>query len=293
MTCYYHNKDLDGFCSGAIMRLAYPNAEFIGYDYGQPFEMPVNGQPVVMADVSLPMSTMFKVAQISNFQFTWIDHHKSAISDYQNWLLDINRSYEDKTKSPINAVLQEGIAACEIAWNYFNPDSEMPLVVRYLGEYDTWRSQDKDHWENTVLPFQFGMRKICNSLETFPTGLLSPNAKIGTIQTIINNGNTILNYQAQINETQCRNAFEFDFNGIRAICLNTGGFNSDTFKSVWDEDKYDVMIPFQFDGQMWRVSLYSTKAEIDCSAIAKSMGGGGHKGAAGFKVESIEKFLSK
>ena len=32
----------------------------------------------------------------------------------------------------------------------------------------------------------------------------------------------------------------------------------------------------------WKVSLYSTKPEIDCGAIAKTYGGGGHVGAAGF-----------
>ena len=44
------------------------------------------------------------------------------------------------------------------------------------------------------------------------------------------------------------------------------------------------MIPFRFDGKEWSYSLYTTK-DIDCSALAKKYGGGGHKKAAGFKAD--------
>ena len=161
MICYYHNRDLDGFCSGAIMRLKFPDAEFVGYDYGQPFEQIV-GEEVIMADVSLPMPTMQKIAQASGFRFTWIDHHASAIKDYNEFFGGIE-------VEQINAVLQDGISACEIAWSYFFSDKQMPRTVRLLGQYDTWRNQDKEEWNNEILPFQYGMRSWCNSLETFPT----------------------------------------------------------------------------------------------------------------------------
>lgn len=285
MIAYYHNRDLDGFSSGAIMRRKFPNATFVGYDYGQPFEMPI-GVPVMMADVSLPMPTMFKIAQSSNFEFTWIDHHASAIQEYQKWLIELNKGNEDKTISPIKAILQDGIAACEIAWRYFFPNEGMPLAIKLLGEYDTWRNQDKERWENEILPFQFGMRQVCNSLDTFPTELLEGGSGV-MVKKIIENGKVILAYQSQVNEMQCKKAFEFDFNGLPAICLNGGGFNSDVFKSVYDESKHDLMMPFQWTGKFWTISLYTTKDGVDCSAIAKQNGGGGHKKAAGFQVQDI------
>ncbi len=46
----YHNRDLDGFTSGAIIKLKYPDAKMVGYDYGQPFEQEVTGEPIIMAD---------------------------------------------------------------------------------------------------------------------------------------------------------------------------------------------------------------------------------------------------
>jgi oligoribonuclease NrnB/cAMP/cGMP phosphodiesterase (DHH superfamily) len=279
----YHNRDLDGFTSGAIIKLKYPDAKLVGYDYGLPFEQEITGEPIIMADVSLPMKTMVKIAQLSNWQLTWIDHHISAINDYKEFI--------GEGESFCNAVLENGIAACEGAWKHLFPEKQMPLSVNLLGEYDTWRNADKQRWDNEILPFQFGMRLYCNSVDSFPVEVFE-NEEL--VKQIIYEGLTVLKYQSQVNELQCKKAtFETEFNGLRAICLNGGGFNSDVFKSVYDESKHDIMMPFQFDGKKWTISLYTTKDEVDCSVIAKINGGGGHKKAAGFQVEDISKVFSQ
>jgi oligoribonuclease NrnB/cAMP/cGMP phosphodiesterase (DHH superfamily) len=226
---------------------------------------------------------MVKVAQLSNWQLTWIDHHISAINDYKEFI--------GEGESFCNAVLENGIAACEGTWKHLFPEKQMPLSVNLLGEYDTWRNADKQRWNNEILPFQFGMRLYCNSVDSFPIEVFE-NEEL--VKQIIHEGLTVLKYQSQVNELQCKKAsFETEFNGLRAICLNGGGFNSDVFKSVYDESKHDIMMPFQFDGKKWTISLYTTKDEVDCSVIAKANGGGGHKKAAGFQVEDISKVFSQ
>ena len=35
--CFYHLADLDGHCSGAIVKYKYPDAELFGINYGQAF----------------------------------------------------------------------------------------------------------------------------------------------------------------------------------------------------------------------------------------------------------------
>ena len=53
-------------------------------------------------------------------------------------------------------------------------------------------------------------------------------------------------------------------------------------------EPYDLMITFvRRKDKLWNVSLYSTKEDVDCGAICKSFGGGGHKGAAGFQVKEL------
>lgn len=288
MVLIYHNRDLDGFCSGAIMQKKYPFADARGYDYGQPLSLPILRE-VIMADVSLPMPSMMEVAKTSNGRFTWIDHHKSAIKDYEKLVADLNHNNTGEEIQPFKAILFEGLAACELTWGHLY-STRTPLAVTLLGEYDTWRNQDKERWENEILPFQFGMRLICNSLETFPAELLEEGQE-AKVQEIIEKGKTILAYQRQVNEFQCKRAFEIEFEGLRAICINAYG-NSDVFKSVYDENKHDLMIMFQWIGNTWSVTLYSTKESVDCSVLAKAKGGGGHRGAAGFKMNDIKSIIN-
>lgn len=272
MKVYYHNRDLDGFCSGAILKHRYPDAEFIGYDYGMPFEMPDN-ERVIMVDVSLSKELMFELA--ARNELTWIDHHKSAIDE----LRDL----------PCEKVTQVGVAACELTWYWCYPNSSTPVAVTLLGKYDTWRKDEE--WEVNTLPFQYGMRALCNGLESFPTTLLeftNPSNEVDECIKIIESGKLILAYQAQQDELHCKlYAFEAWVGEHKAICLNTTNKNSNTFLSVYD---HDLMVAFTLTPKGYSVSLYTTK-DIDVSAIAKLYGGGGHKQAAGFITNTLDEFL--
>jgi len=42
-----------------------------------------------------------------------------------------------------------------------------------------------------------------------------------------------------------------------------------------------------FDGKKYSYSIFSSNPNIDCSKIAESYGGGGHKGAAGFSSDEL------
>jgi oligoribonuclease NrnB/cAMP/cGMP phosphodiesterase (DHH superfamily) len=184
----YHNRDLDGFTSGAIIKKKYPEAEMRGYDYGEPFDFSgMEGNEVIMADVSLPMKDMIKISKLTNGRFTWIDHHISAIKDFE--------ALNDYTI--LAAVLDNTIAACEGAWNYLFHGEDMPYAVKLLGEYDTWRNQDVDRWNNEILPFQFGMRVHCNSVKSFPTNIFSHNE---FVPGYISDGKLILKYNTIQNE---------------------------------------------------------------------------------------------
>lgn len=79
--------------------------------------------------------------------------------------------------------------------------------------------------------------------------------------------------------------------------MNTTEFNSTTFESMYDPRKHDLMMPFCWNGRFFRCSFYTTKKEVDVSALARKAnpGGGGHKAAAGFQlsVEDMMGFLKE
>lgn len=279
MYIIYHSRDLDGWSSGAIAAMAIreKNREpiLIGYDYDEPFpwDKIQKGVPVIMADVSLKMPDMYRLAEHSGNQFTWIDHHKSAIADFGVYKPDHSAVF-------INSILNDGIAACEITWTYFFGSRPIPEAISLLGQYDTWRNEKTNFWQTDILPFQYGMRVHCSSPETFPYNILK-DAEF--VRDVIREGHAILKYQGMVDTNFAKSSFEIDFFGYKAILINGGLANSQAFKSVYDESKHDLMMPFRCLGKDWTFSIYSTK-DIDCSALAKKMGGGGHFSAAGFKV---------
>ena len=114
MICFYHNADLDGKCSAAIVRKTYPNCRLYGINYGDRFpwsEIPENDN-VFMVDYSLqPFDEMVRLSQ--KFNLTWIDHHKSAISDSQS---------SKYSKFNANTVLDSNKAACQLTWEYLYPN---------------------------------------------------------------------------------------------------------------------------------------------------------------------------
>ena len=288
MKAFYHSADLDGMCSGAIIKQMYENCEMRGINYGQdfPFEELVEqpGQTVYLVDFTLqPFEQMERLNKLC--RLIWIDHHKTAI----------DQALERGFLASGGQLLEVGEAACELTWKWFHPGEIMPVAVHLLGRYDVW-----DHSDPRTLPFQWGMRMYEDASPDNQTlwweVLRSGDFFLGTA---IREGELILSYQANENRRRCKAfAFEtrlfYDIPGRYivhpAICINLGMTNSQIFDSVYDPAKHDLMITFcrlKLPAHKWTVSLYGTKDGIDCGAIAKALGGGGHVGAAGFQCENL------
>ncbi len=274
MKCFYHSSDLDGHCSGAIVKHKYPDCEMIGINYGEefPWETIQFSESVFMVDFSLqPFSEMQRLN--SRCRLTWIDHHKTAIEE------------ELKSSQVIEGIREEGKAGCELAWEFLFPDEEMPVAVRLLGRYDVW-----DHSNKYVLPFQYGMRQAVTKPDAWGNvwgKLLSDDH--GMFDDIYHTGLVIHEYQAQQNEKYAKSAaFETTLDGLNLIAVNAMLTNSKIFDSVYDPVRHDAMCCFGWRKGRWTVSLYSANPDqVDVSRIAKTRGGGGHPGAAGFQCDEL------
>lgn len=199
-----------------------------------------------------------------------------------------------------------GKSACELCWEFFAPGAPLPEAVRLLGRYDVWDEKNPE-WAR-IEAFQFGLRTqygIYDPENQMWPRLLEPfHAHEALAEHIFVCGNTILSYRDQEAKALCADGcreetiYTQDFVPVRAdggairphrlVCLNTLQRGSWLFKSVWDPEKHDMMCAYgRLKDGRWRVSLYSTKPEVDCGSIAKSLGGGGHKGASGFICEKL------
>ena len=280
MKCFYHSADLDGHCSGAIVKYKFPKCEMFGINYGDefPWETINQDETIFMVDFGLQPFFPHMVDLHLKCNLIWIDHHKSAIQEYE-----VARVNDLELAIPGALCFDNSCAGCELTWTHLF-DSEVPRAVRLLSQYDVWNHSDAD-----TLPFQFGLRQY----ETHPNEQIFWRQLFGVdginpLDQIIGEGTIILNYQASENKKYCSEcAFETELDGLKCIAVNKMLTNSQVFDSVWDNEKYHVMLTFGFRKGKWTVSLYSDREDVDVSIIAKERGGGGHKGAAGFQCELL------
>lgn len=268
MKCFYHKSDLDGHCSGALIKKVYPECEMIGVDYNDTLDIDSidSEEYVYVVDFSFSLEEMSALNDKANL--CWIDHHKSAIEKL-------------KELEGVEGLREIGQAGCELTWNWMYPEEVMPEAVYLLGRYDVW-----DHNGLTTLPFQYGMRQFADTLPESPIWheLLSHNGEV--VAEIANRGTTILKYQSKQDAVFAKGmSYEAEFEGLRAIVINKAYSNSKVFDTVYDPERHDIMVMYGVKPGEWKYSLYSDKDEVDVSQIAQKYGGGGHKGAAGFYVK--------
>ena len=332
--CFYHSADLDGHCSGAIVKYRFPKAIMHPINYGDVFPWEEIGEEdvVYMVDFGLQPFDPEMIYLMNRTNLCWIDHHHSAIEEHRKW-------YAKNSTPALDYLLLEGIrdtskSACELTWEYLFPDQPVPLAVKLLSLYDSWTYEGHE-LEPMVLLFQMRMRMESldpRNQEAFDAVWISLFHD-DPIEDMIEEGKLLLRYDEE-QKRQYAQMYGFETKmpirkeiwsnadrakdpsivppHISAIALNIGMSNSKVFDSVWRKgcdylphidldvgvcprcnglghiEPYDLMITFcRRSDRKWNVSLYSTKADIDCGAIAKSFGGGGHKGAAGFQCTEL------
>ena len=280
MIGFYHRGDLDGVCSGAILKKAFADRiTLYGVEYGDKIDLDKivqKGDTVYIVDFTF--ETFAKMLELNKkAKVIWIDHHITSIKEAKNSGEEFLGVLGDEKNSKSAALL---------TWEYLFPQKSVPKGIELISLYDTWQHEFKSE----VLDFYKG-------LET-ETGLsINSNAwehifenRLEFIQSITKTGTTINKYITSNNKQYALDhAIETEFGGYKAIAINKAFGGVILFDSVWNEEKYDIMIAFsRRSSNVWKISLYTTKKNVDCSAIAKNWGGGGHKSAAGFEIDSTE-----
>lgn len=311
----YHDADFDGKLSDEVCRFhlkrLHPDANIhsYGWDYGRPVPTPKlthqldhNPNEPVRAEwalydaiyiVDLSVDELMARPELRD-KIVWIDHHKSAIEKWDTKFAGDER--------PFKGIRIDGVAACRLCWAWFNGPSqdtighptksvfvdreiEEPRLIRLAGEYDIW-----DHRDPDAKVLQFGLRALSqtdfgrlveNQFSGEPTGV--------KLDDVITQGRAIKAYcDKQNDEYSAAYSHTIVFEGLTFCALNIGQRgNSDLLKGGI-KPEHDACFAWRYTGNdnMVMVSLYhiAGKEHHDLSKIAVKYGGGGHKGACGFRV---------
>lgn len=307
----YHEADLDGLASGAIMHLHHSmmfsdddedSMELIPHDYHKDFNIKkTRGNICYMIDVSIKLPLLFDVARGSSY-FYLVDHHKSFYDDFLKYCVENSISLSIFNMGPIKMHISKEnnlcyyysdvLSGCEMTARLFHDVGPSYEIVQLLGQYDTWRNTsskmiggDQD-WNDVVLPFQYGMRlyKTPESISRLLYNADNSGSKY-VKEDIIKSGKDILSFlDIKYESDLAQFHFTMEMNGIRFLCMNTNNFSSLSFEKYWNEDLFDAMMAFNFTGTDWKFSLYTTKKDVDILKIASFFNGGGHSAACGFRL---------
>jgi uncharacterized protein len=282
MICLYHGIDLDGWCSAAIIQEKYPDCKLIPYNYGRSIADLPTDEDVILVDISVSMETFRKYLEEGR-RVVWIDHHLSAIRTF-----DSDLRYDVQNNKNFKFSLDPKKAACELTWEYINPNKKMPEAVRLLGRYDCFGHIGTAE-EFAVLTFQLAARAKWFDPKTAVQALRISNEEIAQMTV---DGLAIYNYLKVEADLAYKNlGFPLVIEGYKFIAFNKDRFNPINFDLNYNKDGYDGAASFHYADKRWNFSLYSMSPDVDCSVICKKLGGGGHKGAAGFVTQNIELYV--
>ena len=283
--CLYHEADNDGRASAAIVKRKYPDIKLVGWDYGLP--IPWNkiekADEVILVDLTLqPYEHMVKLSHEK--KLVWIDHHSSSVKCYE------------KNDIPGTVIFEDGIGACVVTWKYYFMDEKVPYGIQLLGEHDVF-----NHSDENCLPFEYGLK----SYDTDPNSKIweeiFANRSSGDIfgpanlvDMLVREGHVITKYiESNFSFLAKSYAYEKEIDGLKFLVANNPHRTSQYFDSIWDEEKYDGVLSYFWNGLTWKVSVYTYRDDVDLSILAEKYGGGGHKKAAGFETNNIKWITDK
>jgi len=249
----------DGFGAAWAAYKSNPAIQHVGVQHGPEMRWPdVTDRKVLIADIVPPRSELVAMHEQAD-ELVVLDHHKTAqaaLEGLEYCIFDMNRS------------------GAMLAWEYLHPGPP-PLLIEYV--------QDRDLWRNS-LPQIEAVSTYINSVPTtfsdwdvLAVNIEDPERRASVMRA----GKSLLDYKmAQVHEI-VENAVFIDTAigpcGVVNSPINQSEIGNilatkcNGWSTVWWLMGHTVHFSFRSIG-------------IDVSAVAKVMGGGGHRQASGAEV---------
>lgn len=263
----YHAKCTDGFAAAvAAHRLLGDRATYVAADHGPdaPTGLDVRGKHVVVVDYCFKRDVTARMAAEAA-SFVVLDHHVSAQAE----IADLDATMK---------VFQMAQSGATLSWNYFHPGTPVPPLLRYVEDKDIWRWALRDS-----RAFSAGFTVD----DTFAAWDAALDAGPAAIEAAIAKGRAILEYQEGVikrhvdSAVPCVLAAAPHFAG-RLVNATTLASNIGNVLALQAGVDYAFLWFYNHANDTYVCSLRSARDDVDVSAIARSLGGGGHKRASGF-----------
>lgn len=290
-----HYPCSDGATAEAIIRNYYEDdldtIEFIRGDYADK-EIDalidrVRGKHVLMADFSYKSKDLQGLMSSSE-SIVILDHHVTAEKELENFKMKELDSVDN-----IDSILEDqkciaffDMEECgaSMTWKFFYPDQPIPYFVERIKDIDLGRR--KMDRANDFLWFS---RSIELTGEAYLEYLF---AKEKDFVPLFDMGSAVASYVNVATKRTVESAIEGEYEGFTfKFVVSDYAFVSEVSNGFVAED-FDLGITGYFTKQGFGLSIRSKKG-VDCSILAKALGGGGHKQASGVNItyEDLPEFI--
>lgn len=261
--CIYHGGCDDGF--GAAFAIWKRDGDSVEYHQGVYGAAPpdVTGLDVAIVDFSYKRPVMIEIAAKAKSVLV-LDHHKTAQADLAGLAAECRNMIVEFDMARSGAMM---------AWQYFHPGKRAPKLFEYLQDRDLWLKQ---------LPF---CDEFTAALRSYPQEFETWDKLSDDVNGLIQEGHAIQRYYRTLIEGAKNHFYMRDIGGHRVPVVNASLFMASELAGELAEGNAFAAVYAETDKHVtW--SLRSRAPDgIDVSEIAKQFGGGGHKHAAGFKVD--------
>jgi hypothetical protein len=271
----YHGGCDDGFAAAWSVHSALgpQQAEFVEahYQQGPP---DVSGRYVLIVDFSYKRPVLVDMATRAKGIIV-LDHHLTAAQDlfgfpepppFAHW----RDNGWDAFGAGIAALFDMNRSGAGMTWDYFFT-GRRPACIDYIEDRDLWRK---------ALP---GIEEFTSALRSYPKDFALWDDLMGDgPEPLISEGKAIHRFYRQLVEKMKTNARQAVLLGVPIWITNAPSFAASEVAGELAErgGKFGATYYELADGR-WSYSLRS-RGDYDVSFIAKALGGGGHKNAAGF-----------
>lgn len=269
--CFYHAGCPDGFGAVWSVRQAWgDDARYLArsHDDPLPFEE-LEDALVVFVDIAIDNQTLRKLSQVAG-HIILLDHHVSAQLRYQSDLETVN-AIEDAGHEIYFDLDHSGAV---LAWNYFHPDEDPPALLKYVEDQDLW------NWKLA------GSEEVNAAIASYPRGFDSwDELAERSPEELMRDGEPIVRANKMEVQRAIRNPQVIQIGNDRVEAVNASVNRSaighelakrKAFGGAWG-------CVYRISGSQVHATLYSI-GDLDVSTITASLGGGGHRNAAGFTV---------
>jgi oligoribonuclease NrnB/cAMP/cGMP phosphodiesterase (DHH superfamily) len=267
ITVLYHANCPDGFGSAwAFWKRYGKSAKYIAVKHGQS-PPNVSGRDVFIVDFSYQRNVLLELKRSAN-SLVVLDHHitaKKELDDLDFCIFDMNHS------------------GAYLSWRYlFGPDN-IPRLILYIEDRDLWNWSLVD--SEKILSAIDSYEKDFDVWDNIHSILESKSDAMEPEGTLLVEGAAILRYKNELISKLMGSRHSVSIFGRDIPSINTSFFQSELGALLAMNSYYSAV--YYYNGEGYIFSLRSSDDGADVSEIAKSFGGGGHKRAAGFFIESL------